>query len=561
MKKTQQLLFIFLIGVLSLQGQNKSFKNYQWAIVPTEGEVVGRHENSFIGFRDKFYLIGGRGINPVNVFDPKTNRWEAKKTTPFEMHHFQAAVYGDAIYLVGVMTGKYPNELPVENIYLYYPGKDEWVKGPEIPVARRRGSGGVVISGNKLYFICGIQAGHTSGTCAWVDSYDLKTGKWEILADAPHIRDHFSSIIVDGKIYSIGGRNTSYHEPNNFQSFFGATIHEVDCYDLKKKEWTTLPEKLPIGTAAGSVIAMFNTILYFGGESAQPRAHSETQALNLKTGKWDCLEPLAVGRHGTAAVLYNNKIYYAAGSGNMGGGNLNTLQVFAADLNWKSLFNGKNFDGWSVKCLPADQGKDFWKVENGTILCNSVHDSAHNYVWLLHDQELVNFELKLKFQAYKSSPGNKNSGVQVRSRYNENKLAAGGFWLDGPQIDIDMPSPWRTGLIYDETWEEKRWIYPSLKNSAIDASFAPKRVIFIFEDGKDAWNDLVIVCRGTRIQTFLNNIPVADYDGEGILNNDFHLKRGVGTKGQIALQLHVKSPVKIRYKDIYVREIVGRNSN
>lgn len=552
-KPKRLFLLVLLTTALFIQGTSKSVHDYQWGIIPAEGEVTGRHENVFIEYKDKFYLIGGRGINPVNVYDPKTNRWKAKGKTPLEIHHFQAVVYGDAIYIVGGMTGRYPTELPLENIYLYYPETDTWEKGDEVPDVRRRGSGGVVIHDDILYFIAGIRYGHTTGTNAWADSYNMKTGEWTILPDAPHIRDHFFAIEVDGKIYCIGGRNTSYQIPNR-QAFFGATIQEVDVYDIKKNEWTTLPEELPVGTAAAGIVYMDNKIIYFGGESRQPRAHSETQALDLKTGKWELLAPLAGGRHGTSAIVYDNKIYYAAGSGNMGGGNLTTLQVFADDLNWQSLFNGADLKGWTVKSLPEDAHKSFWSVDNGTILCNSMGDSTHNYVWLMHDQEFENFELRLKFQAYKDSPG--NSGVQVRSRYNENELAKGGFWLDGPQVDIDPSSQWRTGFIYDETWEERRWIYPDLESSRIDDSHAPGRVIFDYDNiVEDVWNDLRIITNGTNIQTFLNNIPVADFDGQGILNSENHLKRGVGMKGHIALQLHMYCQLKMRFKDIYIREL------
>jgi hypothetical protein len=225
---------------------------------------------------------------------------------------------------------------------------------------------------------------------------------------------------------------------------------------------------------------------------------------------------------------------------------------FSDDTNWKPLFNGKNLDGWVIQSLPADRGKTYWTVDNGTILCNSLGDPNHDYVWLQSIDEFQNFELRLKFQAYKESPG--NSGVQVRSRYNENALAPGGYWLDGPQIDIDPTTQWRTGLIYDETFEEKRWIYPSLKSWEIDKSYAPEKVIFVFGNDNNEWNDLLIVCKGNEITTRLNNVIVADYDGTGVLDNEHHVKRNVDKKGHIALQLHIKDQLKIRYKDIYIRE-------
>jgi hypothetical protein len=217
------------------------------------------------------------------------------------------------------------------------------------------------------------------------------------------------------------------------------------------------------------------------------------------------------------------------------------------------LFNGKDLSGWTVKCLPPDEGKNFWTVFDGMIECNSMNDSTHDYIWLQYEKEFSDFELKLKFQAFKESPG--NSGVQFRSRYNTNDKANGGFWLDGPQVDIDPTTQWRTGLIYDETWDEKRWICPSLKNSKIDKSSALGKAKFVFSDEQDGWNDLVIIAKGNHIETFLNGNQVVNFNGAGVLNNEAHVKSNVGAKGFIALQLHMKSRLKMRYKDIQIREL------
>ena len=93
---------------------------------------------------------------------------------------------------------------------------------------------------------------------------------------------------------------------------------------------------------------------------------------------------------------------------------------------WESLFNGKDLTGWVVKCKLADAGKQFWRVEDGTILADSMADKRHDYIWLLTEQEYGDFVLRLHFQAYRDNPG--NSGVQIRSRYDDQ---AG--WLDGPR--------------------------------------------------------------------------------------------------------------------------------
>ena len=60
---------------------------------------------------------------------------------------------------------------------------------------------------------------------------------------------------------------------------------------------------------------------------------------------------------------------------------------------WVSLFNGKDLDGWVVKALPEDQGKTFWTVEEGAIVCYSIGRNDHDYVWLITEKEYGDFEL------------------------------------------------------------------------------------------------------------------------------------------------------------------------
>jgi len=173
---------------------------------------------------------------------------------------------------------------------------------------------------------------------------------------------------------------------------------------------------------------------------------------------------------------------------------------------WESLFNGKDLDGWSVKCLPADQGKKYWTVTNGYIQCNSMGDTDHNYVWLMSDRVFTDFHLRLRFQVFRESGG--NSGVQFRSSYDDSDSATYGGWLNGPQADIHGPDPYRTGLIYDETEGVRRWIYPSLPDWNITPEQAPRsaletRLVY-FEDSPDAWNDMEIICNGMRVVIRVN---------------------------------------------------------
>ena len=215
---------------------------------------------------------------------------------------------------------------------------------------------------------------------------------------------------------------------------------------------------------------------------------------------------------------------------------------------WQSLFNGKDLSGWTVKCKPADQDKVCWKVEDGTIVADSMNVGKHDYIWLVSDQEYSDFVLRLKFQAFRGNPG--NSGVQIRSRYDDQ---AG--WLDGPQVDINPPGPWRTGMIWDETRGVQRWLYPAVpKGQWVNESMARPGLKFYYSDEGDGWNELEISARGLKLQAVLNGVTLMEYDGDGGLNDAIHKQRNVGERGHLALQIHTGDKLRIRFKDIAIQD-------
>ncbi|TWU40769.1 hypothetical protein Poly41_16040 [Novipirellula artificiosorum] len=221
-----------------------------------------------------------------------------------------------------------------------------------------------------------------------------------------------------------------------------------------------------------------------------------------------------------------------------------------AEPQWRSLFNGKNLDGWTVKSRPEDRDKHgYWKVVDGAIEAETFANRKHNYIWLLHDEEYDDFELRMKVQTFAGTTG--NSGVQVRSRYDDE-----ASWLDGPQVDIHPPGPWRTGFLYDETREAKIWLWPDVGRAANAKSHhAPTGWKWFQSDSGESWNDVHILCQGTKIKTIINGVTVADYDGAGRLDDAAHRQHEVGMRGHIGLQIHPGQQLRIRFKDIRVKEI------
>lgn len=325
--------YFLLFGLLTILGcaespsdTEKSTGNWNTVGSVDDSKAIARHEAAFVGIDYKFYLLGGRDIRPVSIYDAKTMKWTEGTPPPIELHHFQPLVYENKIYIAGAFTGGWPNETPVENIIIYDPVKDAWENGPAIPEDRRRGATGAVLYKDKIFLSCGIKNGHIGDHKNWLDAYDLKLNTWEKLPDAPRTRDHFNAVVANDKMYLTAGRNTETGD-----NPFGNTIGEVDVYDFKYQKWSTLENDIPTKRAGNTAVLFHDEILVIGGESdTQELAHNHVEALSVKSHDWRLLNPMIEGRHGTSAIIYQDKIYLASGCGKRGGNpELQTMECFS----------------------------------------------------------------------------------------------------------------------------------------------------------------------------------------------------------------------------------------
>ncbi len=300
----------------------------RWEVLKTRNTAPNCSECGMAAVNGKLYLIGGdgEGKRAVESFDPKTGEWKRLATAPLPMHHFQAVAYGNKIYVLDAFSeGNFPNQVPMANVYNFDTKKNIWEKGGEIPSARRRGGAAAIEYKGKLYLIAGILHGHASGTNNMFDCYDPEAKTWKSLPDAPNIRDHCSAAVINDKLYVVGGRNTSYRDPENKVPFFAMTMLDVDVYDFNTGTWSTLSARLPLGSGGGALVNLNGILYYMGGERATATEHNaprkNTFYLDPSTSKqWTETDSLHYARNGMAATVYNNRIYAAGGSGGGPGG-------------------------------------------------------------------------------------------------------------------------------------------------------------------------------------------------------------------------------------------------
>jgi hypothetical protein len=174
------------------------------------------------------------------------------------------------------------------------------------------------------------------------------------------------------------------------------------------------------------------------------------------------------------------------------------------------LFNNNDLEGWNI------HGTEKWYVHNGELICESGPDNKFGY--LVTKKSYQDFVLRLKFL----QEDNGNSGVFFRSSIE-------GIKISGWQVEVAPPGN-NTGGIYESYG--RGWLYeiPDEKENILNMG---------------TWNDMIIRVEGDRVMTWLNGQLMTDLRDEKI---------GLA-EGSIALQIHDGGGIKVRWKDIFIREI------
>ncbi len=176
----------------------------------------------------------------------------------------------------------------------------------------------------------------------------------------------------------------------------------------------------------------------------------------------------------------------------------------------KSLFNGKDLQGWTV------YGTEKWYVQDGILISESGPDEKYGY--LATNDHYKNFEINLEFK----QEANGNSGVFIRSTIE-------GVKVSGWQVEV-APKGKHTGGVY-ESYGRGWLIKPDPEKEEV------------LKEGD--WNHLKIIVNGDTITSWLNGV-------EMITITDKIIGKGMGS---IALQIHDGGGIKVKWKNIKIKEL------
>ena len=180
-----------------------------------------------------------------------------------------------------------------------------------------------------------------------------------------------------------------------------------------------------------------------------------------------------------------------------------------------SLFNGENLEGWSI------YGTEKWYVEDGLLICESGPDEAYGY--LATNKHYKNFELNLDFK----QESNGNSGVFIRSTIEGTKITGWQVEVAQKRTSEDGDA---TGGIY-ESYGRGWLIKPDMEKD---------KNLKVGE-----WNSLKIKVINSEVTTWLNGVQMVTF-------TDDKIGKGVGS---IALQIHSGGGIKVKWKNIEIKEL------
>jgi hypothetical protein len=312
---SKYLVALVFLGASHALAQVDADTPWQSVTTANGSSATARHEAHAISVDGKIYLMGGREQRPVEVYDPVANTWKNLGNAPLEIHHFQPVVIGQKIYAIAAFTCCFPDEPSIADIYVFDTLTEQWAIDGSMPINRLRGAAAAVVWQGDIYVVGGNTMGHNDGAVPWLDRYDPQTGNWQILADAPHARDHFTAVIIDGLLVAAGGRAS-----NAAANVFANTIAATNIYDFTTGVWRVGAD-IPSPRAGAVSVGAGDELIVAGGEgSTQGAAFAETEAYNVNTDQWRSLQPLLTARHGSGAAVIGSTWHVIAGNLTRGGG-------------------------------------------------------------------------------------------------------------------------------------------------------------------------------------------------------------------------------------------------
>lgn len=253
----------------------------------------------------KIYAFGGvsaskPGIATVQMYDPVSDTWTYKRDMPTARAASVSADVNGIIYVIGGSTIINNSGYAYATNEAYDPSTDSWTTKTKMPVAIH-GASAVVVNG-KIYVI----GGATISNGAYYRSnkvymYDPLTDSWTQKTNMPTARDLLSTVVVDGKIYAIGGHTDS------------SILSTVEMYNPETDTWVS-KTSIKIPRFGLQSIEMDGIIYVLGGcTNSTFNAINSIEMYDIETNTWRTSGSLSYARGLLGASVIDKSVFIFGG--------------------------------------------------------------------------------------------------------------------------------------------------------------------------------------------------------------------------------------------------------
>jgi N-acetylneuraminic acid mutarotase len=220
---------------------------------------IEMHHFQAISYKDEIYVLGAftgpypheTPITNLYIFNPKKNEWRKGPEIPQDRRRGAAGafVYNKKIYIIcGEQDGHWDGHVAWFDEYDAATGK--WTKLADAPRPRDHVQVGVV---NNTLVVAGgrLSTARTNNvlntTVKETDLYDFKSGKWTTLDPSnniPTLRAGSTAVIYNNNVVLMGGESDAHVEAHN----------EVESFNVKTNKWEKLPNLMQGRHGTGAVV-------------------------------------------------------------------------------------------------------------------------------------------------------------------------------------------------------------------------------------------------------------------------------------------------------------------
>jgi N-acetylneuraminic acid mutarotase len=245
----------------------------------------------------------------------KAELWQVKKDMPTARQEIYAASSNSIIYIPG---GILTDIVTTTSAFEAFDVKlNNWQQLASLPAPRHHIT--PVIINEKLYAMGGFEGPYPK----WVMKsdlfvYDIGSDTWTKGQSLPEARGEHVSAVVDNRIHVIGGRVRQGAGDDHFDSYFDSDTHRV--YDSSAHKWSAAASA-PTARNSAAAVVIDGLIYVVGGRQNVIQENGSQLQQNVAAlevydplkDSWQVLTPMPEATGGSAAAASDGKLYVFGG--------------------------------------------------------------------------------------------------------------------------------------------------------------------------------------------------------------------------------------------------------